>query len=208
VRWRQYRINGRLFNALTCHCSMCRKVHGAAFRSRATVKAAEWVQGEEAVTFYESSPGNRSGFSRVCGSPILSKFDDHPNYFGLPLGALDDDPGIRPELHMHVASKVYDHRQPPEDTWRGGPLRKRTPASSPATATSRRRQSLSGAVIESVYAAQLPDRALNWLTENAVITTDSALTRLRSSAASAIGWSEDREAAEAGDRGGERLVAA
>jgi hypothetical protein len=51
---------------------MCRKVHGAAFRSRATVKAAdfEWVQGEEAVTFYESSPGNRRGFCRVCGSPI------------------------------------------------------------------------------------------------------------------------------------------
>jgi hypothetical protein len=28
------------------------------------------------------------------------------------------------------------------------------------------------AVIESVYAAQLSDRALNWLTENAVITTE------------------------------------
>ena len=66
----------------------------------------EWVQGEEAVTFYESSPGNRKGFCRVCGSPILSKFDDHPNYFGLPLGALDDDPRIRPKLHTHVASKA------------------------------------------------------------------------------------------------------
>jgi hypothetical protein len=24
----------------------------------------------------------------------------------LPLGALDDDPGIRPKVHMHVASKA------------------------------------------------------------------------------------------------------
>jgi hypothetical protein len=87
---------------------MCRKAHGAAFRSRATLKAAdfEWVQGEGCVTFYESSPGNHRGFCRVCGSPIVSKFDAHPNYLGLPLGALDDDPGIRPKVHMHVASKA------------------------------------------------------------------------------------------------------
>jgi hypothetical protein len=87
---------------------MCRKAHGAAFRSRATVKAVdfEWLQGEGAVTFYESSPGNHRGFCRICGSPIVSKFDAHPKYLGLPLGALDDDPGIRPTLHMHVANKA------------------------------------------------------------------------------------------------------
>jgi hypothetical protein len=44
----KYQINGRLFDALNCHCTMCRKAHGAAFRSRATVKAVdfEWLQGE------------------------------------------------------------------------------------------------------------------------------------------------------------------
>jgi hypothetical protein len=81
---------------------------GAAFRSRATLKAAdfEWVQGERCVTFYESSPGNHWGFCRVCGSPIVSKFDARPNYLGLPLGALDDDPGIGPKVRMYVASKA------------------------------------------------------------------------------------------------------
>ncbi len=104
----RYRINGPLFEARNCHCSICRKAHGAAFRSRASVKAAdfEWVQGEDLVTFYESSPGNRRGFCRVCGSPIVSKFEAQPDYYGLPLGALDDDPGIRPKLHVHVASKA------------------------------------------------------------------------------------------------------
>jgi hypothetical protein len=104
----KYQINGRLSGALNCHCSMCRKAAGTAFRSRATVKAADFelVQGEELITFYESSPGTRRGFCRVCGSPILSKFEAHPKYYGLPLGALDDDPGIRPKLHVHVASKA------------------------------------------------------------------------------------------------------
>jgi hypothetical protein len=72
------------------------------------VRAAdfEWVQGKELVTFYESSPGNHRGFCRVCGSPIVSKFDADTSYYGLPLGALDDDPGVQPQLHVHVASKA------------------------------------------------------------------------------------------------------
>jgi len=104
----KYRITGRLFRALNCHCSMCRKAQGSAFRSRATVRAADLtlVQGEDLITFYESSPGTRRGFCRVCGSPILSKFEAYPDYYGLPLGALDDDPGVRPGLHVHVASKA------------------------------------------------------------------------------------------------------
>ena len=104
----KYQISGRLAGAMNCHCLMCRKAQGSAFRSRASVKSAEFelVRGEELITFYESSPGNYRGFCRVCGSPILSKFDADPKYFGLPLGALDDDPGIEPKLHVHVASKA------------------------------------------------------------------------------------------------------
>ena len=104
----KYRISGPLSDARYCHCSMCRKAHGSAFRARAAVKAGdfEFVEGTELVTFYESSPGNRRGFCRICGSPIVSKFDAHPDLYSLPLGALDDDPGIRPMQHVHVASKA------------------------------------------------------------------------------------------------------
>jgi hypothetical protein len=104
----KYRITGPLFAARYFHCSMCRKAQGSAFRARASVRAAdfEWIEGEDLVTFYESSPGTRRGFCRVCGSPIVSKFEAHPAYYGLPLGPLDDDPGIRPTLHVHVASKA------------------------------------------------------------------------------------------------------
>lgn len=104
----RYEITGPLKGALNCHCSMCRKAHGAAFRSRAGVKPADfrWVQGEELVTYYESSPGNHRGFCRVCGSPLLSRFDFDPSWYGLPLGALDDDPGIKPLLHVFVAFKA------------------------------------------------------------------------------------------------------
>ncbi len=64
------------------------------------------VVGENLLTFYESSPGNHRGFCRICGSPILTKFDSDKTIFSLPLGTLDDDPGIRPQLHVYVGSKA------------------------------------------------------------------------------------------------------
>ena len=104
----RYEISGKLDAARNCHCSMCRKAHGAAFRSRATVRSADfrWTAGEHLLAFFESSPGNHRGFCRVCGSPLLSKFDSDTSVFGLPLGALDDDPGIRPKMHVYVADKA------------------------------------------------------------------------------------------------------
>ena len=97
---------------------MCRKQHGAAFRSRARVAKADfkWIQGEELVTFYESSPGGFRGFCRVCGSPIINKFSagtpvserdpDAPSRYGIALATLDDDPGVRPAAHAFVAFKA------------------------------------------------------------------------------------------------------
>jgi hypothetical protein len=103
-----YEINGPLTDALNCHCVMCRKSHGAAFRSRASVQASDfqWTKGENHVTWYASSPGNYRGFCEACGTPLLSRFDQTPDTYGLPLGALDDDPGVKPTAHCHVADKA------------------------------------------------------------------------------------------------------
>ena len=104
----RYEITGPLKGALNCHCSMCRKAHGVAFRSRAGVKAADfrWAQGENLVTWYETSPGTHRGFRGVCGAKLLSRFDFDPGVYGLPLGALDEDPGVKPKRHVFVAYKA------------------------------------------------------------------------------------------------------
>jgi hypothetical protein len=104
----RYEIDGLLDAALNCHCSMCRKAHGAAFRSRARIRAKDfrWVSGEAMITWFESSPGNHRGFCSRCGSPLLSRFDFRPDEYGLPLGCLDTDPGVRPAMHVFVDSKA------------------------------------------------------------------------------------------------------
>ena len=70
----RYRITGPLHSVLNCHCSMCRKAHGAAFRTRAAVKTAEfeWLDGEALLTRYESSPGEHRSFCSRCGSNVVS----------------------------------------------------------------------------------------------------------------------------------------
>jgi hypothetical protein len=114
----QFEIAGPPSGASNCHCSLCRKQHGAAFRSRARIAKADfnWMQGEELVTFYESTPGVLRGFCRVCGSPIVNKFaagspvakrnPDAPSQYGIALATLDDDPGVRPAAHIFVSSNA------------------------------------------------------------------------------------------------------
>jgi hypothetical protein len=103
-----YEITGPLDEARNCHCSMCRKAHGAAFRSRASVRSGDFrlTAGENLVTWYESSPGTQRGFCSRCGSPLLSRFEESPEVRGLPLGCLDKDPGVKPAMHIFVASKA------------------------------------------------------------------------------------------------------
>lgn len=104
----RYEVTEPLGRIINCHCSICRKSTGAAFRTRAAVRteAFRWVSGEGEVVRYESSPGEERTFCRICGSTLPTFFRDHPEQIGLPLGTLDDDPGKSPTGHVWVGSKA------------------------------------------------------------------------------------------------------
>ena len=69
----------RLMRSSHCHCRQFQKAHGGPFRTRARVAAADfrYLAGEELVSFYESTPGTHRGFCKVCGAPVLVKFEEH-----------------------------------------------------------------------------------------------------------------------------------
>jgi hypothetical protein len=104
----RYEVDHFMGPTVNCHCCMCRKATGAAFRTRVAVAsdAFRWLLGEGLVTRYESSPGETRTFCRVCGATLATFFRDHPEQIGLPLGTLDDDPGVRASAHVFVASKA------------------------------------------------------------------------------------------------------
>ncbi len=94
----------------SCHCSMCRKAHGAAFATYLLVDAASfrWLGGTEHVLRYVSSPGAHRASCTRCGSVVPYEAPDAGPWY-VPAGLLDDDPGVRSQANIFVASKAPWH---------------------------------------------------------------------------------------------------
>ncbi len=103
----QYEVDGDIEVMANCHCSMCRKHHGASFVTFAGAKPSQfrWLEGEELLVDYESSPGTHRAFCRTCGSSLPAPHPGEALFF-FPVGTLDDDPGQRVQGHVFVASKA------------------------------------------------------------------------------------------------------
>jgi hypothetical protein len=95
-------------HALThCHCTNCRKLSGAAFASYAHVDADKFrfVAGEGRTVAYESSPGSFRRRCEVCGCQTPSRAA-YLKTISIPAGLLDDDPNVRPRLHVFTSSRA------------------------------------------------------------------------------------------------------
>ena len=99
--------SGPFDSMVHCHCSMCRKHHGAMFATflSASPDRLHWLSGEQQVVTYRSSGQGLRPFCRVCGS-VVPVVLPHMAAAFVPAGNLEDDPGRRPELHMFAASRV------------------------------------------------------------------------------------------------------
>ena len=56
--------------AANCHCSMCRKFHGAAFGTLVGVGGLNWLSGEGLLKEFTASNGSIRTFCTECGSGI------------------------------------------------------------------------------------------------------------------------------------------
>ena len=92
-----------------CHCSMCRKASGTAFGTflHTTTAHFRFTAGEDHINVYEATPGNPRAFCTTCGSRIPSV--ESGGYVIVPVGGLDDDPILRPAVHIFVASRAPWH---------------------------------------------------------------------------------------------------
>jgi hypothetical protein len=104
----RYEIRGPVGRVSHCHCSMCRKAHGAAFATYGRVERSDFalVSGAEDIASYRSSPGVIRTFCKRCGSNLQFISDQRPSILSLALGTLDDDPNVQAALHIFVASKA------------------------------------------------------------------------------------------------------
>ena len=77
-----------------CHCSQCRRLHGAAYATFAKVKADKfrYLLGEEDIKKYASSDDLQRVFCGNCGSNILVSVNNYPEILYLSMGAIDGNP--------------------------------------------------------------------------------------------------------------------
>src|SRR5215469_17950744 len=92
------------------HCSRCRKSSGSAFATWMICRSEhfQYLSGAESVRIFElpvreAPPGYQRAFCTRCGSPAPITFGE---WIGVPAGALDDDPAIRPMGHVFVEFKA------------------------------------------------------------------------------------------------------
>ncbi|MDH4562500.1 GFA family protein [Pseudomonas sp. BN411] len=105
----KYEIDAPINSATHCHCSQCRKGHGAAFGTYGNVRwsAFRLVQGEDALARFHSSPGVTRTFCRQCGSTLQWYSENaHPDWVSVALGTLDSPLGPIPQKHIYPESKA------------------------------------------------------------------------------------------------------
>jgi hypothetical protein len=103
-----YEVRGAPKAMYHCHCGVCRKANGSSLATNLIVAAEDFVlvSGGEALGAYESSPRKHRYFCSGCGSPIYSQAAQTPQIVSVRCGTLDVDPGLRPSVHIHAASKA------------------------------------------------------------------------------------------------------
>ncbi len=93
----------------TCHCGRCRKAGSAAHMSYlvTTLDGVRVTRGEALLVTYKVPEAQffTHAFCRSCGSSMPRKSAERGITI-VPLGAMDDDPGIRPGSHIFVGSKA------------------------------------------------------------------------------------------------------
>ena len=105
----RYEIAGPLGKAAYCHCSRCRKWSGSALLGYAGVakRHFRWTRGEDLLGRFPSSERVFRVFCSRCGSALVAwPSDPAAESLWVMMGTLDDDPGVKPSLHIFVGSKA------------------------------------------------------------------------------------------------------
>ncbi len=89
-----------------CHCSMCRRPHGASYVTWVGVAPEQFsiVAGEENIAVYRSSKHGTRSFCRICGSQMFCRTE--AEFIDIALAALHGKIDREPEVHWYYDSRA------------------------------------------------------------------------------------------------------
>lgn len=101
----RFEVSRPFLSAGYCHCTRCRRRTGtaASANARAEPGSVRIVQGQEHLRGWTPEGGREKVFCVLCGSALFSSEPGSGVYTGVRLGAVDGEPGIRPQSRAFVA---------------------------------------------------------------------------------------------------------
>ena len=102
-----FEIAGTPIRFSYCHCRSCQKSSGSIHAANLAfpLGSVRWTQGEDLIELFvdtKENPGFPRGFCRSCGAPV-PKLSRNRQFWVIPSGLLDSDPGMRPQANIFWA---------------------------------------------------------------------------------------------------------
>jgi len=100
----RFEIGEPLLSASYCHCTRCQRRTGTAASANARLSpgSLRFTAGEAELRSWAPEDGMEKVFCGLCGSALFARRSGG-EIAGVRLGAIDGDPGIRPQWHQYVA---------------------------------------------------------------------------------------------------------
>jgi len=107
----RFEVDGEIEDFSHCHCSQCRRLHGAAFATFAGVSKAafRYQSGEDMLRVYASSEKNDRYFCGHCGSAVMVISRNEPDMLYLSMSTLEGEPALPSGYHQFAGSKAPWH---------------------------------------------------------------------------------------------------
>lgn len=107
----RYRVRGPAKFVAHDHCSICRRIAGAAFVTWCGFLEAQFelIEGGAYLTTYASTPAATRQFCSRCGSHLLFRSSRWPGEVHVTLSTVDDPTGLTPRAHVFTSDRVPWH---------------------------------------------------------------------------------------------------
>lgn len=103
----QFSVKGFNEKAANCHCSMCRKFHGAAFGTLVGVKGLSWNSGLSLLKEFIASNGTIRTFCSECGSSLGFRVrGTSTDEIELAISTFDDEIPIKIDAQIYTKYKA------------------------------------------------------------------------------------------------------
>ncbi len=101
----RFEVRAPFYSARYCHCHRCQHRTGAAASASARIGRADFEisSGAELIRYWKPADGMPKAYCAECGSHLFSGSLDH-DFVSVRLGAVEGDPGIRPESRQWISS--------------------------------------------------------------------------------------------------------